>query len=175
MKRHATLFVSSVTGNTAKVANGVREMLVDLGWDVNDARACTGCQEESDVVIVCFWCRKSSLDPKSIRFVERCKGKKVLLFGTMGGFPVGSYADSVRANVRAKVEEANECLGVFLCQGKVRQERIDERRALSPDNPHFLDDWGVARLTESLKHPNETDVLYAQAFLRDTLSGACAS
>ena len=169
MGKNAILHVSSVTGNTATIAKGVRAMLDELGWSVSDARPCA--VPDGDVAIACFWCRKSSLDPKSIKFIERCEGMKVLLFGTMGGFPVGAYADLVRQNVRAKVEEQNECLGVFLCQGKVGAERIEKRRALPASDPHHLDEWGVARLTEGRKHPNETDVLYAQAFLRDCLEG----
>ena len=165
--KSATMFVSSATGNTAAIAQGVKAALADIGWAVRDARPCV--PPEDDTVIVCFWCRKSTLDPKSIRLVESLEGKRVLLFGTMGGWPVGKYAELVRANVTALVAERNECLGVFLCQGKVRPERIEERRALPADHPHHLDDWGFARLTESLNHPNATDVLYAQAFARDYL------
>ncbi len=165
--RSAAFFVSSVTGNTATVAAGVREAIEELGWAVNDVRPCP--PPDDDVGIVCFWCRKGSLDPKSLRFVNNCTGQRILLFGTMGGFPVGAYAQTVRDNVIAKVSERNECLGVFLCQGKVNAERIKQRRNLPEDDPHHLDDWGVKRLLESQNHPNATDVLYAQAFARDHL------
>lgn len=167
MPKNATLFVSSITGNTATIAAGVRDALEELGWNISEARPCV--PPEGDVVIVCFWCRKSSLDPKSLKLVERCSGQRILLFGTMGGFPVGAYGERVRSNVIAKVSERNECLGVFLCQGKVKESRIDERRSLPESDPHRLDDWGVKRLVEGQNHPNATDVLYAQAFLRDYL------
>ena len=167
MKPSVTLWVSSVTGNTAKIAEGVRVVLEELGWNVHDAQL--GQCPADDYVIVCFWCRKSSLDPKSIRFVESCADRKVLALGTFGGFPQGKYADLVRSNVSARIEQDNECLGVFLCQGKVRKERIDERMALPEDHPHHLDKWGIIRLTEGQKHPDDTDVLYAQAFVRDYL------
>ncbi len=162
-----TLHVSSITGNTAQIAEGVRKTLDELGWTVFDAQP--GAAPGTEVVVMCFWCRKSSLDPKSLEYLKRCKGKKILLFGTIGGWPAGKYGALVRANVTTTVEEHNECLGVFLCQGRVRQQRIDERRALPPDHPHYLDDWGVVRLTEGLNHPNATDILYAQAFARDYL------
>lgn len=168
MSKCATLWVSSATGNTAKIAEGVRDALEELGWQVSDARS--GVEPTDEVVVVCFWCRKSSLDPKSRAFVEVCAGKKMLLLGTFGGFPSGKYAQLVRDNVTTEVSQRNECLGVFLCQGKVRTQRIEERRALPEDNPHHLDDWGVVRLTEGQKHPDDTDVLYAQGFVRDYLS-----
>ena len=167
MRPTATLWVSSVTGNTAKIAEGVRAVLDELGWDVHDAQL--GQCPADDYVIVCFWCRKSSLDPKSMRFVESCSDRKVLALGTFGGFPQGKYADLVRGNVSALIEQGNECLGVYLCQGKVRKERIEERAALPESHPHHLDAWGILRLTEGQKHPNSTDVLYAQAFVRDYL------
>ena len=167
MSKRVALWVSSVTGNTAKIAEGVRTTLKELGWQVSDAQP--GIEPAEDVVIVCFWCRKSSLDPKSKAFVELCMGKKMLLFGTFGGFPSGKYAQLVRENVIREVSQHNECLGVFLCQGKVRVQRIEERRALPEDNPHHLDEWGVARLEEGQKHPDDTDVLYAQGFVRDYL------
>lgn len=168
MSRHATLWVSSVTGNTAKIADGVRVTLEQLGWHVSDAQP--GVESTDEVVVVCFWCRKSSLDPKSKAFVELCTGKKMLLLGTFGGFPSGKYAQLVRDNVALEASRNNECLGVFLCQGKVRAQRIEERRALPEDNPHHLDEWGVVRLMEGQKHPNDTDILYAQGFVRDYLS-----
>lgn len=163
-----TMAVSSASGNTAVIAKGVRQALVELGWDVAEAPQ-NGDVPSDETVVVCFWCRKSSLDPKSLRFVQGCSGKRILLFGTMGGFPVGRYADQVRSNVERIVNERNECLGVFLCQGKVRADRIEERHNLPANDPHHLDEWGVARLTESLKHPDETDILYARSFARDHL------
>ena len=167
MGKRATLWVSSITGNTAKIAEGVRAILQDAGWQVSDAQA--GVVPADEVVIVCFWCRKSSLDPKSKAFVEACAGKRLLLLGTFGGFPSGKYAQLVRDNVASAASQRNDCLGVFLCQGKVRAQRIEERRALPEDNLHHLDEWGVIRLEEGRNHPNDTDVLYAQGFVRDYL------
>ena len=179
MGKSVTLFISSVTGNTAMIATGVRHALVALGWEVHDAKP--GMPPADDVVVLCFWCRKSTLDPKSLCFLDACKGKQVLLLGTFGGFPSGEYAHVVRDNVRSRVSERNVCLGVFLCQGKVDAKRIEERRNLPADDPHHLDEWGVARLVEGQKHPNETDVAYAQAFVRERLAildaegGACSA
>ena len=172
MSMHIAMAVSSTTGNTALIADGVRAALEKIGWTVHDALP--HAQPAEETVVVCFWCRKGSLDPKSLEFVRGCAGKRMLLLGTMGSFPTGPYADSVRRNVERVVGERNKCLGVFLCQGKVRAERIEQRRSLPPSDPHHLDEWGVARLTESLKHPNATDILYAQAFVRDHLGNETA-
>lgn len=165
--KSATMAVSSATGNTAKIAEGVRSALRDLGWSVRDYER--GAEPADDVVVVCFWCRKSSLDPASAEVVQACRGKKILAFGTFGGYPQSRYADLVRRNVADAISAENECLGVFLSQGKVRMERIEERRQLPEDHPHHLDKWGVERLMEGQSHPSDADVQYARAFACDYL------
>lgn len=159
--------VSSATGNTAKIAEGVRSALRDLGWSVRDYER--GVEPADDVVVVCFWCRKSSFDPASTEVVQACRGKKILAFGTFGGYPQSRYADLVRRNVADVISAENECLGVFLSQGKVRMERIEERCQLPEDDPHHLDRWGVERLMEGQNHPSDADVQYARAFACDYL------
>lgn len=167
MTRQATVSISSITGNTATIARGVVEAAESIGWTVAEAQAGQG--PETDVVIICFWCRRNSLDDESLEFLSRCEGKRILALGTFGGYPTSAYAARVRANVAAAISERNECLGVFLCQGKLKEQRIEKRRALPPEDPHYLDDFGYERLMEGLNHPNATDILYAKAFARDYL------
>ena len=98
-------------------------------------------------------------------------GKKILVFGTFGGYPDSAYADKVRRNVEGDVNEHNECLGVFLSQGKVSMKNVEKRRQLPADDPHHLDDAGVKRLEESQKHPDEQDMARARSFLCEHLGG----
>ncbi len=167
MSKEVTFSVSSLTGNTRLVANGACEAAIDLGWSIRDAQP--GQLPKTDVVVVCFWCRRNSLDDASLEFLSRCEGKRILALGTFAGYPTSAYAQRVRDNVAAAIAERNECLGVFLCQGKLKEQRIEARRALPPEDPHHLDDFGYERLMEGLNHPNATDVLYAKAFVRDYL------
>ena len=167
MDKTATLSVSSLTGNTAYIAAAAVEAAQEIGWAIHDLEE--GATPQTDVVIVCFWCRRSSLDDKSLDVLARCEGKRILALGTFGGYPTSAYAKRVRDNVRARICERNECLGVFLCQGKLPKKRIDARRALPPDRPHYLDDYAYERVLEGLNHPNATDRLNAKAFTRDYL------
>ena len=168
MTRSAAIAVSSLTGNTAAIAGGVQSALRDMGWITHELEP--GTIPHDDVVIVCFWCRKSSLDDASLKTVQACRGKKIIAFGTFGGYPQSTYADLVRANVTAAIEMENECLGGFLSQGKVSMKRVEARRALPESDPHYLDDWGLERLMEGQNHPNATDVHYARAFAHDRLA-----
>ena len=167
MAKSATIAISSLTGNTAAIADGVQSALRDMGWTMREH--VEGITPPDDVVVVCFWCRKSSLDDASMRTVQACHDKKIIAFGTFGGYPQSTYADLVRANVTTVIERENECLGVFLSQGKVNPKRIESRRALPSDDPHYLDDWSLERLMEGQNHPNATDVQYARAFAHDKL------
>ncbi len=167
MNRYLSFSVSSRTGNTRKVAEGVRAQAEAMGWGIHEI--VKGEDPVDDVVIMCFWCFKSTFDPLSLKRLASCQGKRILAIGTFGGYPQSNYGDKVRRNVTAAIEQENECLGVFLCQGKVSMESVEKRRQLPVDDPHYLNDWGVARLVESQKHPDETDVVYAVAYTHDHL------
>lgn len=162
--------VSTITGNTEKIAAGLREELRQMQYSVipyNDTNK--EAIADAGIVILCFWCRRSSVDPKTQKIIDTLHGKKIIAFGTMGAYPDSKYGDHVKENVRTLIEADNKCLGVFLCQGKIPPERTERRRKLPPDSPHYLDDEGYQRHLESRKHPDERDIADAGAFLRQIL------
>lgn len=163
MSKNVTMSVSSHTGNTRKIAEGVRSQLQAQGWTITDYER--GADVHDDVLVMCFWCWKSTFDPASMKLLERCEGKRILVLGTMGGYPDGPYAQKVTRNVTEAVSAHNECLGVFLSQGKVSMKSVEARKQLPVDDPHHLDDAGVERLIESQKHPDSQDVARAAAFV----------
>mgnify|MGYP003821622519 CR=1 FL=1 len=168
MSKSLTLSVRSLTGNTRKIADGLRRYLENTGWHVTDHER--GASVADDLLVICFWCKRSTLDPVSAELIEACEGKRVLVFGTLGGYPDSPYAEKVIGNVTELVSARNECLGVFLSQGKVSMKNIERRRQLPLDDPHHLDEAGVARLMESQKHPDQADIDCAVAFLAAKLS-----
>ena len=170
--RRLTMAVSSRTGNTRKVADAARRALEEAGWQVRERAR--GEEVVDDVVVVCFWCWKSTLDPLSERVVGGLSGRRILALGTFGGYPGSPYAGRVERNVCATIGERNECLGVFLSQGKVPMDNIESRRALPPEDPHHLDDAGVERVLESQNHPDENDLRRAEAFVRAHLGDLAA-
>lgn len=171
-ERTAALLVASVTGNTQKVADALQGELERQGWNVLHLvnRERFEKTVEADLYLVGFWCRKSSMDDSSRRLVNQYQGKPMLVFGTMGNYPTGDYADLVRGNVQELVNARNCCRGVFLCQGKIREERTEARRKLSPEEPHYLDDEGYRRHLESRRHPNEEDLQNAVGWLKERLT-----
>lgn len=171
MKRKVILSISSCTGNTRKIAEALEKELKHKNYEINiwDKKSDNNIQDEEALFIICFWCRRSTLDFESLKTVDLLKGKDILAFGTMGSYPDSDYGKRVEGNVNEYISRDNNCLGVYLSQGKVSLKRTEKRRQLPKDHPHYLNEEGVKRHLESQKHPDETDINNAILFLRKKL------
>lgn len=158
----SAVIYSSLTGNTKAVAVALLEAL-PAGTEiyrVNDAPL----PDDYELLALGFWVSKSGPDPKTAAYLGKCAGKKLILFGTMAGYPESEYGGRVRANAVAAAKD-NEVLGVFLCQGRVSEKMLQNpRHPLTPER--------LARLAEAARHPNEDDFSAARRavteFLRRT-------
>ncbi len=169
--------ISSLTGNTEKIANAVLEELQktvdavikneDIKVRIFQNKELLNLSELDDYILLFFWCRKSTLDDYSKEVLKQCKNKKILAFGTMGGYPDGAYGQQVRENVKTIIEENNICEGVYLSQGRIPEKRTNYRRNLPKDHPHYLDEEGLKRHEESRKHPDDNDLKNAVEFFRE--------
>lgn len=167
MQNTISLYVSSLTGNTQKIANHIADHLKSLGYsvelhDVSDHNISINADHRN---IVCFWCRRSSLDDLSKKFLDQFYGISFLAVGTCGHYPDSEYSSHVKENVEEYINRQNHCVDVFLSQGAVNPARTEYRRKLPENHPHHLDEVGLARHLESLKHPNEQDFLNALQFV----------
>lgn len=168
--------ISSLTGNTEKIANVVLEELQntldtvvkseDIKVRIFQNKELLNLPEPGDYILLFFWCRKSTLDDYSKEVLKQCKNKKILAFGTMGSYPNNAYGQQVRENVTTMIEKNNICEGVYLSQGKIPEARTEYRRNLPKEHPHYLDEEGLKRHEESRKHPNPNDLKNAAEFFR---------
>ena len=175
--------ISSLTGNTEKIANAVLEELQntldtvikneDIKVRISKNKELLNLPELDDYILLFFWCRKSTLDDYSKEVLKQCKNKKILAFGTMGSYPDGTYGQQVRENVKTIIEENNICEGVYLSQGRIPEARTMYRRNLPTDHPHYLDEEGVKRHEESRKHPDDNDLKNAVEFFREHFVVSC--
>ena len=113
--------------------------------------------DSADIYILAFWCRRSSMDDRSRKVLGLLEGKKILAVGTIGGDAAGGYALRVEENVRKEISTRNDCLGVKVCQGAVNMARIEQRRSLSEDDPHYVNDEKYERYVRNIGRPNEED------------------
>ena len=162
--------ISSLTGNTRKLAGSLIREFREHGIEpeIHDIKDDGPAKEipPADLIILCFWCRRAGMDDLTKSCVDRMSGRQVLAFGTMGSYTEGSYADSVRENVRAYISRDNLLKGLFLCRGKIAEEKTEKRRSLPKDHPHYLNDAGYERHLSSRTHPDQKDLEDAAAFLR---------
>ncbi|VEU81192.1 flavodoxin family protein [Haploplasma axanthum] len=163
------LIYSSLTGNTEKVAKAIFDSLPGEKALFRNKKDNYNL-DDFDIIIIGYWCRRTFMDPLSIDLVKKIKGKKVAAFGTAGMYPDSKYGELCRERVRNIIEEENEFIGDFLCQGKIPEERTNKRLNLPKDDPHYLDEEGLKRHIESRKHPNNEDFIAAQEAFRKIIS-----
>lgn len=153
------IYISSVTGKTRRMAEACARALQDAGhtvavMDTNrmDAPA------EAEIHIIAFWCRRSGPDDASLTLIENCAGKRMLAIGTIGGNADGDYGRRVENAARNAIEKNNICIGCKVCQGSPDMRRIEKRRFLPKDDPHYVDDAKYRHSLELQGRPNAQDI-----------------
>lgn len=116
---------SSATGNTKALAETIEKKVSDLIYTgtVDDKAL------DADVIYVGFWAKAFSCGDDIKGFLEKCKGKKIFLFGTAGYDDTQEYFDKILTAVKENIDSSNTVTGEFLCMGKVstaKQNAIKE-------------------------------------------------
>ena len=154
----ALIIVSSITGNTWKVAQALAQHYPQTDLKrTTDVLRCTEMLDKYDRLIIGFWCDKGGLPPDLAQLVPYIRGKSLGVFATMGGNP-----DSPRAQEWFKrqydticgTDRNNLLSATFLCRGKINPALIEQMKKMPgyKETPE-----SVARRQEAAKHPNEDD------------------
>ncbi len=163
------IFVSSLTGNTKKLADAVEEQLKRKKERykviVYDTRTVPDIIL-ADYYLLFFWCRRSGLDDASKKLISLYKDTSFLAIGTLGHYPDSDYAMKVRKNIADYINQENQCIDIFLCQGAVSLEKTMRRRNLPKDAPHHLNDEAYQRHLDSQSHPDEKDLKNVVDFVK---------
>lgn len=172
MIKNIALFVSSLTGNTEKIAHGIYTHLLQNDYSVTMQDSCIIKNDllSADLNILCFWCRRASLDDDTKKLLRRYLDTPFLAIGTCGHYPDSEYGQKIKKQVSDYINQSNCCIDVFLSQGAVLLDSTEYRRKLPQNHPHYLDDSGYARHIESQNHPNEADIQNAIHFVSKYLS-----
>ncbi len=157
--RYAVIY-SSVTGNTAKVAEAIHRIMPEGTeiFRVNEAPA----PELFDFIALGFWADRGRPDKAMLSYMGKVHGlnKTLALFGTMGAWPDSDHARKFMENAALAVE-GNIVAGTFACMGRVNPRVTDGmakmKNSRHPDTPERR-----ARLAEAEKHPDEADLLAAR-------------
>ena len=151
---------SSPTGNTALLAQAVREALPQA-----ECRYFGGPDDQAlsaERIYVGFWTDKGTCDEQTARFLERLTDQQVFLFGTAGFGGAAAYFDQILGRVQEKLGPAVQVVGTYMCQGKMppavrrRYEAMED----SPRRAAMLENFDRA-----VSHPDEQDLTQLRAAL----------
>ena len=152
-----TLIVySSLTGNTRKVAEAVKEVFGDEAdiLPVEEKPSADGY----DLVAVGFWVDRGTADKKAHEYITGLRAKKVALFATLGAYPDSDHARQSMANARSLLDDSNQFIGSFICQGKIDPRLAEQFKNLPEGHPHAMTPERAARYREAAKHPDKADL-----------------
>lgn len=156
----------SRTGNTEKIAKAIFEAVPGKYKDIARLDGQTD-YEMGDIYFIGFWTDRGSASVDILDYLGSLQGKKIALFGTcgMGGNP--EYFKKIEENIRVFIENDNEYLGAFLCQGKmpisVRDKYVKMKNA---ENEKQMDAM-IRNFDMAMLHPDENDVKRAKAFVKE--------
>ncbi len=149
---------SSRTGNTALLAQALKEALPQgncLYCGAPDAKALT-----AQTIYVGFWTDKGTCDAATAQFLQSLTHHQVFLFGTAGFGGNDAYFAQILDRVQALLPQGAECIGSYMCQGKMPQSVRDRYQGMedSPRRTAMLENFDRA-----LSHPDDADLLRLKA------------
>ena len=139
------------------------------GADKENNRIFCDFFSDDDIIIICFWCRRSGMDDLSLSLIESLSNKKILAIGTLSGDAKGQYGYRVKENAKNAISHNNQCIGVHLCQGHSNLKRIESRRHLNPGEPKYISPEKWLRHLNMQHHPDANDIKEVLRFVQCTL------
>lgn len=160
---------SSLSGNTKKLAQGMFDSIEGHEKKIFDIKENPDISD-FDIVATGFWIDKSFPNNPMKDFIASLRDKKVFLFGTMGFFPDSSHGENCIANSKSLVDESNDLIGYFICNGKISEKllaRIPQLKADTPGMKGFIaamtDKKNLTKFDILAEHVNEDDIKYCSA------------
>ena len=149
------IIYKSNTGNTKIIAEEIGKNLGNKVTYIGEPKE----KIKADVYFVGSWTDKGDCVKEISEFLKKLNNKKIAYFSTCGFGGSEEYYEKLFKRVRININETNEMLGYFICQGKmpisVRQRYVD----LIKEHPEDKNlEVSIRNFDEALKHPNETDL-----------------
>lgn len=155
---------SSRTGNTKKIAEALAKAAPkgSLLAKVEDKPN----TEEYDVIFAGYWLDRGGPDSNAKEFLQSLKGKRIVLFETMGASPNSEHALTAFANAGASLSDDNSVIGAIAFQGAVDSALIEMMKKMPAGSPHHSAQM-KATTKEAAKHPNQEDLDRATTYMKE--------
>ncbi len=108
----------SRTGNTEKLAKAIFAAVPGSDKDIARLDGQTD-YDMADIYFIGFWTDRGSASVEVLDYLGSLQGKRIALFGTCGMGESPEYFKKIEENIRVFIEDDNEYLGAFICQGKM--------------------------------------------------------
>ncbi len=155
-----SIVYSSRTGNTANLAQTIREALPAedcIYFGEPDPKAL-----EAETIYLGFWTDKGSCDEASAEFLKSLTGQRLFLFGTAGFGGAPAYFEQILDRVKSKMGSGVTVVGSYMCQGRMPMS-VRERYMQMEESPRrtaMLKNFDAA-----LNHPDAEDLTRLKAAL----------
>jgi hypothetical protein len=168
------IIFSTITGNGYKLACAAKKALGDKSVGPYNVRYVYNYEQivnysrfidESDIVVLTYWCDLGSCDRDTIDILSKFSNKKVIILGTLGVPRDSKHADDVYNRVNAEVKKNNILLGHYLCRGSIDLARSNVKRNIPKGQKGHLTKEGYQRHLDSQGHPTAEELQGAQQFI----------
>ena len=149
---------SSRTGNTAMLAQAIREALPQekcLYFGEPDPKALGAA-----TLYVGFWTDKGTCDEPIALFLENLTNQRVFLFGTAGFGGTPTYFEQILGRVQEHLGQEVQVIGTYMCQGKMPQA-VRTRYEAMPDSAHRT--VMLENFNRAASHPDQEDLARVKA------------
>lgn len=158
----------SMTGNTQKVAQAIREAL--KGEEVVHFGG-PETVPEADLYLVGSWTDKGLCHQSVADFLKSLKGKTLAYFGTAGFGGSDEYYALLFQRISGLIPPENRVLGSFYCQGKMPaavRQRYEKLLAEHPGDKQMEEN--LENYDRALSHPDEKDLAQAGEWAKEMVS-----
>ena len=179
-KSYSIVF-SSRTGNTAELAEAVREALPEGtceyfgsvngavgGGFGSDGRGYAGADcgrtgsaiPASETLFVGFWTNQGVADQATQKLLAQLRNRKIFLFGTAGFGGSEAYFQAILDKTKAFIDDSNTVIGTYMCQGKMPLS-VRERYVKMKEQPDHMPniDAMIENFDKALSHPDADDLV----------------
>ena len=156
-----SMFYASVTGNTKMLADAVEQVLAK---ETKTEKA-----EDADLVCVGFWTNEGTASEEVRNYLKTLYNRKIFLFGTAGFGDSKTYLDGILEHVEDNMNDTNEVVGSFMCQGKMPQKVRQKYESMRTAENAAQMDMFIHNFDEALTHPDSLDEEHAKVFVNKML------
>ncbi len=155
---------SSKTGNTEKVAKALYEANPEA-CDLKKVDEVTAV-DAYDVIFIGYWVDKGGPDPKAKELLSTIKGKKVVLFQTLGADPASDHSRTSFANAAKYLDPDCMVLGTLSIQGAIDSQLIAVMSKMPAGSPHAPSEESKKRWAAASTHPDAADLQNTKEYMK---------